>query len=178
MREEVSSLRDRLQQFEDLEGSIQAALVHAEQAANGTVQVFANGAFTYTPEPGWNGRLVYTFGGGCNVGYHQGATTGGVLNDLFLSQGYAVATSAPVYAVIRWMAAMPKTERRAALAAAPGRLGRRKTRWRAPPRGSRARCGRCARAICAVSHIRPRYWRPTARLGYRRPGSRPPRPPG
>ncbi len=34
MREEVSSLRDRLQQFEELEGSIRAALVHAEQAAN------------------------------------------------------------------------------------------------------------------------------------------------
>ena len=33
MREEVSSLRDRLQQFEDLEGSIRAALVHAEQAS-------------------------------------------------------------------------------------------------------------------------------------------------
>jgi hypothetical protein len=41
----------------------------------------------------WNRRLVYTFGGGCNVGYHQGATTGGVLNDTFLSKGYAVATS-------------------------------------------------------------------------------------
>src|ERR687883_1272207 len=34
MREEISSLRERLQQFEDLEGSIRAALVHAEQAAN------------------------------------------------------------------------------------------------------------------------------------------------
>ena len=34
MREEVSSLRERLQQFEDLEGSIRAALVHAEQSAN------------------------------------------------------------------------------------------------------------------------------------------------
>lgn len=34
MREEVSSLRERLQQFEDLEGSIRSALVHAEQAAN------------------------------------------------------------------------------------------------------------------------------------------------
>jgi cell division initiation protein len=34
MREEVSSLRDRLQQFEDLEGSIRAALLHAEQASN------------------------------------------------------------------------------------------------------------------------------------------------
>jgi len=33
MREEVSSLRDRLRQFEKLEGSIQAALVHAEQAS-------------------------------------------------------------------------------------------------------------------------------------------------
>jgi cell division initiation protein len=34
MREEVSGLRDRLQQFEDLEGSIRAALVHAEQASS------------------------------------------------------------------------------------------------------------------------------------------------
>jgi cell division initiation protein len=34
MREEVSGLRDRLQQFEDLEGSIRSALVHAEQASN------------------------------------------------------------------------------------------------------------------------------------------------
>jgi cell division initiation protein len=34
MREEVSSLRDRLQQFEDLESSIRAALVHAEQASS------------------------------------------------------------------------------------------------------------------------------------------------
>ena len=30
----------------------------------------------FTAEPGWNERLVYTFGGGCNVGYHQGAGTG------------------------------------------------------------------------------------------------------
>jgi hypothetical protein len=41
----------------------------------------------------WNRRLVYTFGGGCNVGYHQGAGTGGVLNPLFLGSGYAVASS-------------------------------------------------------------------------------------
>jgi cell division initiation protein len=34
LREEVSSLRERLQQFEELEGSIRSALVHAEQAAN------------------------------------------------------------------------------------------------------------------------------------------------
>ncbi len=25
------------------------------------------------PDTSWNGRLVYTFGGGCNAGYHQGA---------------------------------------------------------------------------------------------------------
>ncbi|WP_437044043.1 DUF6351 family protein [Streptomyces sp. enrichment culture] len=41
----------------------------------------------------WNKRLVYAFGGGCNGGYHQGNVTGGVLNDLALSQGYAVASS-------------------------------------------------------------------------------------
>ncbi|MGI5230159.1 DUF6351 family protein [Actinoallomurus sp. CA-142502] len=46
-----------------------------------------------TPDRGWNGRLVYTFGGGCNAGYHQGRSTGGVLDDLFLGQGYAVASS-------------------------------------------------------------------------------------
>ncbi|MDP8947157.1 MAG: DivIVA domain-containing protein, partial [Actinomycetota bacterium] len=34
LREEISGLRERLQQFEELEGSIRAALVHAEQAAN------------------------------------------------------------------------------------------------------------------------------------------------
>jgi hypothetical protein len=41
----------------------------------------------------WNRRLVYTFGGGCNGGFHQGNSTGGVVNDLFLAQGYAVASS-------------------------------------------------------------------------------------
>ncbi|WP_410571146.1 DUF6351 family protein [Amycolatopsis sp. cmx-4-61] len=37
--------------------------------------------------------MVYTFGGGCNAGYHQGSSTGGVVNDLFLARGYAVASS-------------------------------------------------------------------------------------
>ncbi|KHL15064.1 hypothetical protein CLV56_1679 [Mumia flava] len=45
------------------------------------------------PADTWNDRLVYTFGGGCNGGYHQGANSGGVLNDLMLSQGYVVASS-------------------------------------------------------------------------------------
>ena len=41
----------------------------------------------------WNGKLIYTFGGGCDAGFHQGNSTGGVLDDQFLSQGYAVASS-------------------------------------------------------------------------------------
>lgn len=43
---------------------------------------------------GWNGRLIYTFGGGCiNGWYRQGATTGGVTDEFMLSRGYAVASS-------------------------------------------------------------------------------------
>jgi hypothetical protein len=45
------------------------------------------------PDTSWNGKLIYTFGGGCNSGFHQGTSTGGVLNGLFLSQGYGVASS-------------------------------------------------------------------------------------
>jgi len=45
-------------------------------------------------DPAWNGRLVYTFGGGCGGGHYiQGNTTGGVLNDMMLSRGFAVASS-------------------------------------------------------------------------------------
>lgn len=44
--------------------------------------------------PGWNGRLVYTFGGGCIRGwYRQGADTAGVTEDGMLREGYAVASS-------------------------------------------------------------------------------------
>ncbi len=46
-----------------------------------------------TPSGQWNGRLVYTFGGGCEAGYFQGAATGGVLRDSMLARGYAVASS-------------------------------------------------------------------------------------
>ena len=43
---------------------------------------------------GWNGKLVYTFGGGCTGGwYRQGTNTGGVLDDNILKQGYAIASS-------------------------------------------------------------------------------------
>lgn len=45
------------------------------------------------PPPAWNERLVYTFGGGCEAGFFQGESTGGVLRDMMLSQGYAVASS-------------------------------------------------------------------------------------
>ena len=43
---------------------------------------------------GWNGRLIYTFGGGCVHGwFRQGAHTGGVTDAWMLGQGYAVASS-------------------------------------------------------------------------------------
>jgi hypothetical protein len=52
------------------------------------------------PSANWNGRLVYTFGGGCNGGfYRQGANTNPSLlvynatDPFLLSQGFAIATS-------------------------------------------------------------------------------------
>nr|WP_256445183.1 DUF6351 family protein [Verticiella sp. GG226] len=43
---------------------------------------------------GWNNRLVFAFGGGCNGGwYRQGASVGDVLNAHMIEQGYAVASS-------------------------------------------------------------------------------------
>lgn len=48
----------------------------------------------WTRPAGWNGRLVYTFGGGCTSGwYRQGRTTGGVNDDFMLREGYAIASS-------------------------------------------------------------------------------------
>ncbi|HYL38441.1 MAG TPA: DUF6351 family protein, partial [Bryobacteraceae bacterium] len=46
----------------------------------------------WTPSAAWNGRLVYSFGGGCAAGYRQGLP-GPAINDEFLSKGYAVAAS-------------------------------------------------------------------------------------
>jgi hypothetical protein len=46
----------------------------------------------WTASRNWNGRLVYSFGGGCAAGYRQGLP-GGALTDDFLSKGYAVAVS-------------------------------------------------------------------------------------
>ena len=48
----------------------------------------------WTAPPGWNGRLIYTFGGGCvNGWFRQGDRTGGVTDDWMLGQGYAIASS-------------------------------------------------------------------------------------
>ncbi|MGD8872865.1 MAG: DUF6351 family protein, partial [Gemmatimonadota bacterium] len=47
----------------------------------------------WNPPEGWNGRLVYTFGGGCEAGFFQGDRTGGVLRESLLASGYAVASS-------------------------------------------------------------------------------------
>jgi hypothetical protein len=47
-----------------------------------------------TPSNLWNGRLLYTFGGGCQAGWYiQGPSTGGVLDISVLSRGYAIASS-------------------------------------------------------------------------------------
>lgn len=48
----------------------------------------------WTSPHAWNGRLIYTFGGGCvNGWFHQGDHTGGVTDEWMLGQGYAVASS-------------------------------------------------------------------------------------
>ena len=48
----------------------------------------------WTRSVGWNGKLVYTHGGGCRRGwYHQGRGTGGVLRDGLLDRGYAVTSA-------------------------------------------------------------------------------------
>jgi hypothetical protein len=47
-----------------------------------------------SPPQNWNGRLIYTFGGGCIGGwYRQGSSTGGVTDDFMLRNGYALASS-------------------------------------------------------------------------------------
>ena len=43
---------------------------------------------------GWNGRLIYVFGGGCEGGWYiQGSATAGVLNSVMLGRGYATASA-------------------------------------------------------------------------------------
>ena len=48
----------------------------------------------WTKSAGWNGKLVYTHGGGCRSGwFQQGTATGGVLRKELLERGYALASS-------------------------------------------------------------------------------------
>ncbi|MEZ5490938.1 MAG: DUF6351 family protein [Gammaproteobacteria bacterium] len=48
----------------------------------------------WTPSEGWNGKLVYTHGGGCRSGwYQQGDRTGGVLRKGLLEMGYAITSA-------------------------------------------------------------------------------------
>ena len=48
----------------------------------------------WTRSAGWNGKLVYTHGGGCQSGwYQQGNSTGLVLNAGLLGMGYAVTSA-------------------------------------------------------------------------------------
>ena len=52
------------------------------------------GIYEIAVPPNWNGRLIYTFGGGCIGGwYRQGPHTGGVTDDFMLANGYALASS-------------------------------------------------------------------------------------
>jgi Tannase-like family of unknown function (DUF6351) len=53
----------------------------------------SNAPSALAPSAQWNGRLIYTFGGGCEAGYFQGNATGGVLREDMLAKGYAVASS-------------------------------------------------------------------------------------
>ncbi|MDP6651783.1 MAG: DUF6351 family protein, partial [Gammaproteobacteria bacterium] len=48
----------------------------------------------WNPSDNWNGKLVYTHGGGCRGGwYQQGNRTGGVMRQGLFEQGYAVVSS-------------------------------------------------------------------------------------
>ncbi|HBT5887355.1 hypothetical protein JR904_03785 [Enterobacter roggenkampii] len=49
----------------------------------------------FTRPAGWNGEVVYPFGGGCNPGYRQATALGGTYKTSLyeLSKGYAVASS-------------------------------------------------------------------------------------
>ena len=48
----------------------------------------------FNPVKGWNGRLLYSFGGGCTGGwYRQGTTVGAVISENILAKGYASASA-------------------------------------------------------------------------------------
>jgi hypothetical protein len=48
----------------------------------------------HMPPKGWNGRLIYSFGGGCTGGwYRQGSSLNPLVNDNIVGKGYAEAAS-------------------------------------------------------------------------------------
>lgn len=47
----------------------------------------------WSRSPGWNGKLIYTHGGGCRQGWYRQGKRVGVLPVVFLERGYALATS-------------------------------------------------------------------------------------
>ena len=63
------------------------------------IAVLHNPATEQAPGPtsrpaSWNGRLIYTFGGGCEPGwFQQGDSTGGVDDPVHLAMGYVVASN-------------------------------------------------------------------------------------
>ena len=72
-------------------GTINRAIYQIAMLHNPTAEPTLDFA---TRSSGWNGKLIYTFGGGCEPGwYQQGASTGGVLDDHQLTLGYAVASA-------------------------------------------------------------------------------------
>ena len=76
------------------------------------VAMLHNPASEQAPDPwtrpkGWNRRLVYTHGGGCTTGWNrQGATTGGVEDDVMLARATPslphLSTSSATTATICW----------------------------------------------------------------------------
>ena len=69
-------------------GTINRAVYRIAMLDDGTYDA------TGEPGPGWNRKLVYNFGGGCDAGFHQGVTAPeDVLFQAFLGRGFAVATS-------------------------------------------------------------------------------------
>ena len=65
----------------------QIAMLHVPDASDAVLS-------PWTRSPGWNDRLIYTFGGGCvNGWYRQGNSTGGVTDEVMLRHGYAVASA-------------------------------------------------------------------------------------
>jgi hypothetical protein len=68
----------------------------------------------WTRTPGWNGRLVYSYGGGVRAGYHQGRSVGGLgantnhLESASVSRAARCSsTPSPTTTPVRWTASSP-----------------------------------------------------------------------